>query len=189
MSIRFNHSFALFLMGGAVALLPVPSVGGAAVTGNVTTPTSTPGYPTEGYPIALYEGTCDSLAAEPAYKMGNAVTFDAANDNDVKTIGRGEPAPPLVHVSVTVESSLEDLGSQQHAIVVHASAEEYESILACGNILGAVEEGRLAIALQPTEGSSVVGVAILSEETSGALGLGENEVQATVYVFDTGSAP
>lgn len=186
MSMRIHPSFALSLVAGAFALLPGPFMAGAAVASNATTPTSTPGYPSEGYPIALYEGTCDNLAAAPAYKMGNAVIFDAADGGDVKTIGKGEPHPLLVQASVIMESSLEDLGSQQHAIAVHTNAED-ENVIACGNILGAVQEGRLAVAIQPREGSSVVGVAVLSEETSGALGLGENEVQVTVYVFDTDS--
>ncbi len=178
---RSKTTFTRSLTIGAFALVPGLLMSGAAVA-QEGTPVATPGGPSEGYPVAVHQGTCDDLTAEPAFELGNAVTFgvdEGEGGEDVQTIGTGEALPLLLQASGTIDGSLEDLGSQGHAVVVHASPDDYETIVACGNVAGVNEEGRLAIALGPVDGSSVVGVAILE---------GEDQVNATVYVFDTENA-
>jgi hypothetical protein len=178
---RSHTSFARSLAIGAFTLVPGLLMSGAAVA-QEGTPIATPGGPSEGYPVAIHQGTCADLTAEAAFEIGDAVTFGLEGEGaegEVQTVGSGEALPLLLQASGTVDSTLEDLGSQGHAVAVHASQDEYETIVACGDIAGIINGGRLAIALAPVDGSSVVGVAILE---------GEDQLEATVYVFDTQNA-
>jgi hypothetical protein len=78
-----------------------------------------------------------------------------------------------------VEESLDTLGNDGHAIVVHASPED-DTVVACGQIAGVVNEGELALSIAPMGDSTVVGVAILTDE--------DGSTQAKVYLFDTAVA-
>lgn len=178
---RTTTSFRRSLAIGAFALVPGLLMSGSAVA-QEETPIATPGGPPQGYPVAIHEGTCDDLTAEAAFEIGDAITFGVGDDGEgreVETIGTGEALPLLLQASGTVDASLQDLGNQGHAVAVHASQDDYDTIVACGDIAGVNKEGKLAIALSPVDGSSVVGVAILE---------GEDQVEATVYVFDIENA-
>lgn len=156
----------------------------ALATGGVlaqdATPQSTPGGPSEGYPVMIHQGTCEELSSEPAFEIGNAVTFGTTGGNEPETIGgEGGVTTVLLGVSSTVDNSLDSLGTDGHAIVVHTSPDD-PTVVACGQIAGAVNEGELAMAISPVEGNTVVGVAILMEE--------DGSTNAKVYLFDTAVA-
>lgn len=151
-----------------------------------STPAATPGGPPEGYPVAIHQGTCDDPTSEPAFEIGNAVTPGVTEEgNDVTTVGESDQVLVLTEASSTIEVTLGDLGEENHVVAVHQSPDDYDTIIACGQISGVVDEGKLVVALAPVGGSPVVGVAIFNEDTSGVLGLGEDQVQVTAYVFDT----
>lgn len=145
---------------------------------------ATPAGPSEGYPIAIHQGTCEDLTAQPNHELGDAVTH-GSNNEDAETVGTTEAIPVVMGTSSTVSATIGDLADEGNAIAVHASAEDYDTILACGNVAGINDDGTLVIALNSSEDSTVVGVAILDEDSGGFLGLGDDEVQATVYLFDT----
>jgi hypothetical protein len=148
---------------------------GSAVAQDAT-PASTPGGPPSGYPVAVHQGSCAEPTAQPAFDLGNATTPGTDQGGEVETVGQQSGSILLVSSS-TIDLALDDLGSQPHVIAVHASPDEYETLVACGQIAGVKDDGRIAFALEPVGSSTTVGVAILEED--------DDQVQSTVYVFDT----
>src|SRR5699024_8462575 len=98
------------------------------------------------------------------------------DDADVDTIGTGPAVPVVLSVSNTLDTSLDDLANDGYAIAVHKSADEYAEIVACGNVAGVKDDGKLVVALNSLDDNSIVGIAILNEDNSGVLGLGDDEV-------------
>lgn len=140
-------------------------------------PAATPGGPSEGFPVAIHTGSCGDLSPDPAYEIGDAITFGTTNENEPETIGaEGGVTTVLLGVSADVDNDLASLGSDGHAVVVHAGPDDPTPI-ACGNIAGAVVDGQLAIAIAPVEGSTVVGVALLEDN--------DGQTNVKVYLFDT----
>lgn len=180
---RAEMSLIKSIMFGVAALIPGLIMGGSVLAQDGT-PAATPSGPTSGYPIAIHEGSCDDLTAQPNYEVENAVGI-AADDDDVNTLGQTPAAPMVLNASGTIDSSLAGLADEGNAVAVHASKDDYGTIIACGNVVGAEQDGKLVVALNPVDDGTVVGVAILNKDTSGVLGLGDDQVQATVYIFDT----
>lgn len=144
------------------------------------TAVATPGGPPQGFPVAIHQGSCGDLTPDPAYEVGDAVTFGTTNENEPDTIGaEGGVTTVLLGVSADVDSDLNSLGSDGHAVVVHAGQDDPTPI-ACGNIAGAVVDGQLAIAISPVEGSTVVGVALLEDN--------DGQTNVKVYLFDTSAS-
>jgi len=152
---------------------------GLLMTGTVAaqdaTPEATPGGPVGGFPVAVHQGTCQDPTAQPAFDIGNATAPGTDQPEELETIGE-QSGPILVVSQGTIDSSLDDLG-QGNVIAVHASPDDFETIVACGGIAGAKADGRVAIPLAPAGESTTVGVAILEEDG--------DQTQATVYIFDT----
>lgn len=172
------------LLAGMSMLLSTMLLTGTAVAQEAT-PEATPGGPPEGFPVAIYQGTCDEPAADPAHEIGNAITPGVTEEgSEVETIGVSEEVVVLTKASATVEATLQDLGEEGHVVAVHDTAED-RNIIACGQIAGVLDDGQLVVALSPVDDSTVVGVAIFDDESSGFFDLEEGQVQATVYVFDT----
>lgn len=164
---------------GTTALASAALLRGNAFAQDATPP-ATPGGPPEGFPVAIYSGSCGDLSDQPAYELGNAVTFGVPGGGDPQTIGGDEGVRTVVSaVSGTVDSDLQTLGDEGHAIVIHSSQEDL-TVIACGNVAGAISNGTLVVALAPVEPSTVVGIAVLEE--------GDGEVEVTAYVFDTSVA-
>lgn len=161
------------------AIASAMALGGAAFAQDAT-PLATPGGPSEGYPVAIHAGTCGDLSTDPAYEIGDAITFGVGEDGDPQTVGaEGGVSTILLGVSNSVDNDLATLGSDGHAIAVHAGPDD-PTVIACGPIAGVVNEGELALAITPVDDGTVVGVAILEE--------GDGETTARVYLFDTAVA-
>jgi hypothetical protein len=168
------HTSRSTFLGLFTLLLGMFMTGSAAAQD--ATPAATPGGPPEGYPVAIHQGSCAEPTAQPAFDLGNATAPGTDQGGEVETIGQ-QAGPILLVSSSTVEIALDDLGAQPHVIAVHASPDDYETIVACGQIGGIKADGRIAFALEPVGSSTTVGVAILEED--------DDQVQSTVYVFDT----
>lgn len=162
---------------GASALASATILGGGALAQGAATPASMSEAPSEGYPVMIHQGSCSDLSADPAYEIGPAVTFGTTESNEPETIGAESGVTTvLLGVSADVDSGLETLGGDGHAIVVHASADD-PTVVACGNIAGAVNDGQIALAIAPAGGSDVVGVAILEEN--------DGQTNTKVYLFNS----
>ncbi|HLU35144.1 MAG TPA: hypothetical protein VKZ61_05180 [Thermomicrobiales bacterium] len=163
------------LTAGASALASAALLTTGAMAQEAT-PVSTPGGPSEGYMVSVYQGTCAELSGDPVAEIGEAITFGVSQDgeSEPETIGaEGGVSATLLGVSNTVDVGLTDMGNEGHVVAV----EDGETLVSCGQVAGAVTDGELAIALSPVEGSTVVGVAILNDN--------DGQTEAQVYVFDT----
>lgn len=158
----------------------------SAVAAQSATPQVTPAGPSGGYPIAVHEGTCQSPTAEPAWDVGNAITIGSDQDSPDMV---GQPVgAPVLQVTKAIDVKLDDLGNQPYVLAVHASADDYDTIVACGQIAGVNQDGKLVIALAPVGGGTVNGIATLDSDTSGVLGIGKDQTNVTVYLYDSSMA-
>ncbi len=176
-SLRIGALISAPLLAASVML------GGAATAQDATPAT---GDATGGnYPVAIHQGTCEAPTAQPAYQLDNTAPV-GADESDAEILGQPTGAPVLT-TSSTIDATLADVANGGNVVAVHSSPEEFGTIIACGQIAGPNIDGQLVIALQPVGESTVSGVATLSSDTSGVLGLGDDQIQVTVYVADIGS--
>jgi hypothetical protein len=160
--------------------------GGAATAAPAGQATPAAGPSTGGnYPVGIHQGTCEAPTQQPAYQIDNTAPF-GADQPDAEVLGQPTGVPVLTS-SGTVDATLADVANGGNVVAIHASPEQYDTIVACGQIAGPNIDGELTIALQPVGGSTVTGVATLSEDNSGVLGLGDDQIQVTVYVIETGA--
>ena len=165
------------------AALGIVSGGSAALTSQAT---PAAGGSTGGnHSVAIHQGTCEMPTAQPAYEISNTAPVGADN-SDATVLGQPTGVPVLT-ASATVDATLDDVANGGNVVAVHASPEDYNTIVACGQIAGPGIDGELTIALQPVGGSTVTGIATLSSDKSGVLGLGSDQIKVTVYVIETGA--
>jgi hypothetical protein len=134
------------------------------------------------YPVAIHQGTCEQPTAQPAYQLDNTAPF-GADQPDAEVLGQ-PTGVPVLRTSSSIDATLSDVANGGNVIAVHASPEQFGTVIACGQIAGPNIDGELTIALQPVGDSTVTGVATLSEDNSGVLGLGDDQIQVTVSVIE-----
>jgi len=161
----------------ALFVLALTLGGVTAVAAQDATPTG----PSEGYPVAIHEGTCDDPTAEPAWQVDPAVTVGVDQD-DPEIIGTSVTSNVSTSSSA-IDVSLDDLGGSDHIVAIHASSEEFGTLVACGQVAGVKDDEKLVVALTPVGDSGVYGIAILDEDEAGFFDLGEDQTQLTVYVI------
>lgn len=81
-------------------------------------------------------------------------------------MGVGSAIPVEVGIS-TVELALADILAGEHAFVVHQSADDMGTYIACGDIGGQVMESNLAVGLGPVGESGYSGIAWLVDNGDG----------------------
>jgi len=132
-----------------------------------TTPTPPPAPPAvETHPAAIHKGTCSQPTPEPAYTAGDVRTF--ANEK-LTPIAPADfqgtlKAPPVLSTTDTqLKVKLSDLltPQQPYVLIVHQSAQQFTTYLACGEIGGPVQNNQLVIALRPVSNSGYAGLAFL----------------------------
>lgn len=158
----------------------------AAATAQDGTPGTTDA-PAAGYPVAVHEGTCADPTAQPAFEIGDAVPRGSDSEDEVETIGI-MPIAEIFGIGSTLDTTLDDMSETVHVIAVHASAEDFGTVIGCGQIAGVEQDGRVVVALAPTSGGTITGIAFVDTDEAGLLGLGDEQVQVTVYLFDTAAA-
>jgi hypothetical protein len=109
--------------------------------------------------------------------LDNAISRGAGDEESEPAIVGPEITTTVSQSSGPIDLALDDLANDEHVVAVHASDEEFGTIVACGQIAGVKEEGKLVIALAPVGENTVVGIAILEED-------GDDQTQLTVYVLD-----
>jgi hypothetical protein len=183
---RFIHAW--LVAPAVVVVLGMALLGGAGVLAQNATPASgvaSPApAPTESYPVAIHQGTCANPTAEPAYKIGDIRGFiDSSNQVIPRSQYLGTlTTPPVLTSGVGISPKLDDLlGSTPYVILVHKSAQDYATYIACGEIGGPVVNDQLALALRPLNDSGYYGLAILSRPGA-ALG-GSNGTTGNIYLF------
>ncbi len=176
MAIRMRLVAAL-----TVFMLTAVSVVGLA--GSVTAQESTVDQ-VGGHLVALHPGTCDSPGAEGGEELGEAHLPGVGENEEGGDVRGSRAAMPVLMADATVEQEFDDiLGDDPYLIAVHESAEEPGTILACGEIGGLVQDGRLVIGLKEIDESGVTGVVVIDEDSTGILGLGDNELSFKIYLL------
>jgi hypothetical protein len=169
--------FAVLLMGGVLY----------ASTLSALAQESTPEVDNQvgGQFVAIHEGTCDNLTEATTHDVGEAflpgTDDEEGDDNELRG---SRDAVAVLTVDETIGTTFGDLLDEgEHALVVHASAGEVGTIVACGAIGGVVDNGRLVIGLLPVDNSGIQGVAVFDEDEEGFLGLGDDEVSIRIYLI------
>lgn len=166
------------------AALSVPVLAAALLLGS-SAAVASQATPVAGgnYPVAIHQGTCAAPTAQPAYQLDSTIPV-GADHPDASVLGQPNGVPVLT-TTATIEATLDDIANGGNVVAVHASLEDFDTIIACGQIGGPNVEGTVTIALQPVGESTVAGIATLTEGGTGLLGLGGDQLQVTVYVIET----
>ncbi|MBW3632295.1 MAG: hypothetical protein KY456_04615 [Chloroflexi bacterium] len=93
------------------------------------------------------------------------------------------PRPTVYTAEGEIDSGFEPLLDQQNVIAVHQSSDQYETIVACGNVGGIeYEDGNeIVIGLTSVDGSQVRGYAVFEYDTAV---FGNDVTAVTVHVFE-----
>ncbi|MGI8483268.1 MAG: hypothetical protein ACR2OU_03280 [Thermomicrobiales bacterium] len=191
LSLRRSHPLAP-LLAAAFTVLALTGNGvrlTAAQTSNATpTPAPLTGtIKTADYPIAIHEGTCESPIAQPAYPLTDATPWGkGAEETTVAGVNPG-PAVPVSESAITAK--LDDLTATPHVLAVHASAGDYGTLVACGQIAGIEYDNRLVIRLAPVNGGTISGIAVIEKGDGLHVKLGDrtfdlkqDQIRVTVYL-------
>lgn len=136
-------------------------------------------------PVAIAQGQCGEggdLAASvfELGALGPSVDEDPSLPEADEVRGL-QLSPPVMTLEEPLEITFDDLFADPHAVVV-GSAEEDQGYVACGQLGGVVDDGRLAIGLRPLSDERYYGVAVV-EDADRAAEIGETELLLTVYLF------
>lgn len=157
----------------------------AAVSAQDATPEASPApTPSEGYPVAIHQGSCDEPVASPAWQLDNAISVGSGDEESEPEVVGPEITTTVSQTSGAIDFVLDDLAAENHVVAVHASDEEFGTIVACGQVAGIKDDGKVVVALTPVGESTVAGIAIFDEDNAGMFDLGEDQTQVTVYVYD-----
>ena len=124
------------------------------------------------YPAHIHSGTCDELGGVE-FPLSDA----AAPEGDQ------EGTAPSVAVSASttvVETTLDDLLTEPHAVNVHMSADDMGTYVACGDIGGVVVDDELVIGLTELNDSGLSGIGILTDSDEG--------LEVSFYLTQSGDA-
>ncbi len=105
--------------------------------------------------------------------------------SDVGVVGNdAQGAASHTHVDIglsTVDLALADILAADHSIMVHQSADDLGTILACGSIGGHDVDGRFLVGISPWEDSGYAGIAWLTDN-------GDGTTDIEVTLLQTGDA-
>lgn len=142
---------------------------------------ATPEGESVAHPAHIHSGTCDELG-DVVFPLNDLTATDLTASPE--TVGE-LPATPAIseeemldvvaESATTVEASLSDIISGEHAINVHESAENIQNYIACGDITGQ-EMGGLQIDLDELNDSGYRGIANLTDN-------GDNTTTVTVVLM------
>ncbi len=152
------------LVLSASLALAVAALGGGASAAEMET----------AHPAHIHAGTCPA-PGDVVAPLGDVTPSMAG-----PAMGQASAVP--VGVSVTsVPLALADIVAAEHAIVVHASADDMGTYLVCGDIGGEpMAEGVLPIGLAAVGDSGDAGVAVLADA-------GDGTTTVTIYLTHAGA--
>jgi hypothetical protein len=95
--------------------------------------------------------------------------------------------PPTVwRAEGEIDADFDELFGEQQVIAVHQSAEQYETIIACGDVAAVdwEDQDEVTIGLRQVDDSGYYGYAVLERDTGNVPVFGENTTGVTVYLFE-----
>ena len=132
----------------------------------------------ESHPAAIHFGTCSQPTAQPTNNAGDVKPVAGDGSIQPEQFAGTLTAPPvLTTTATTIAAKLDDLAAKDapRVILVHRSAQDYATYIACGEIGGPVQDDRLVVALRPLSDSGYAGIAVLERD-------GDNTT-STIYLF------
>ncbi len=143
----------------------------------------TPSAMEEAHPAHIHSGTCETLGdvvfplTDVSYgdMMGTPMAGmdatpmaeDSEDSDDSKDSKEGYGEGESATSTTTVQASLDDILAAEHAINVHESAEKIDVYIACGDITGTADGGKLEIDLEELNDSGYEGKATLMDNGDG----------------------
>ncbi len=94
--------------------------------------------------------------------------------------------PTVYRADEEIDATFDDLFGEPVVIAVHASADDYGTILACGELTAAnwEDEEDVVIPIAPVGGSGIYGYAVFERDTGNVPIFGENTTGVTTYLFE-----
>ncbi|CAN5736316.1 hypothetical protein BH23CHL5_BH23CHL5_19030 [soil metagenome] len=177
LSRMFGVLSAVILMGAVVVS---GSIGTLAQDGEVQVENQM-----GGQFVSIHEGSCDSPVAASSWDVGEAYLPGTGPEDDEAGEVRGSTdAVAVLILDETVGTNFgEVLDEGQYILAVHRDSENFGDIVACGALGGVVDDGRLVVGLAPVSDSGIQGVAVIDEDSSGFLGLGDDQLSVRVYLL------
>lgn len=128
------------------------------------------------HPAHIHAGACPEVG-DVVFPLENVVPADSdegmmdsatpdAMSSPVADTGMSDTETALGSTTI-VEASLEDILAAEHAINVHMSPEEMSVYVACGDITGTADAGKLMIDLEELNDSGLSGQATLMDNGDG----------------------
>ncbi|MDQ4044642.1 MAG: hypothetical protein M3173_04235 [Chloroflexota bacterium] len=145
----------------SLALGMIASV--ASVSGQEATPEAD--LP-RAHPAHIHSGTCEELG-DVVYPLEDVTgeALEGTPEASPVPADQAGASDVLARSQSTVETTLDDLLAEEHAINVHESAENIDTYIACGNVEGEPDEdGSLIVQLHELNESGVQGQAVLTED-------------------------
>ncbi|HEV2127685.1 MAG TPA: hypothetical protein VGR22_03590 [Thermomicrobiales bacterium] len=161
-------------VAGAFALVAAMLLSGGLATAQDGTPPPEFTEDDVPRPAHIHSGTCEELG-DVVYPLGDLTGVTIQGSPVASPIVENPESPDIVQGEVVIESitevetTFDELFGAEHAINVHDSAENIGLYIACGNIEGEPEDGRLEIDIHPLNNSGFEGIAVLEETEEGVI--------------------
>ena len=128
------------------------------------------------HPAAIHQGTCAQPVDEPAYDFGDVGPPTKDGQPLAPEDIRGQITGPALMTATNpkMEFKMDDLldSGQPYVVLIHESAQNFTTILACGEIGGPVLGNQLTVGLRPLNNSGMAGIAELvpdGDNTAGTI--------------------
>jgi hypothetical protein len=112
---------------------------------------------------------------------------DGVLDDDEVIVAAAVDTPRIFKAEAEIDATFDDLFASPEVVAVHKNANEYDTIIACGELMQAEDaddEDQVVIALRPINGSGYYGYAVFERDTGNVPIFGENTTGVTVYLFE-----
>ncbi len=128
----------------------------------------------------------EDLDGDGLFDRGIDVDADGVIDEPGRLVPVSGPDAQIFKAEDEVDSSFDDLFGSPKTLVVHKSAAEDASSIACGELTRAADgddEDVVVVGLRPVDKSDYFGYAVFERGTSNLPVFGENSTDVAVYVF------
>lgn len=163
-------------------------IAGSIMTASIATAqeAATPeGEDSSSHPAHIHSGTCEELG-DVVHPLEDATgeRIDGTPEASPVPDDEGLPGNVIAHSRSTVEASLDDLLSEDHAVNVHQSQDAMDVFIACATIEGEATDGELILQLDELNDSGISGQVILSQTDDSTLEVTITLVDASADDFE-----
>lgn len=126
----------------------------------------------EGHPVDIHPGTCADWTTEPVYDLGDlqetnvaAEGAQAPGDMSGEIPERAQDLGPVYKADAENEFDADELlTGGPFVVAVHESSNDYETLVACGEVLPIFFEDQVLVILKPVGESAQTGMVTIDQE-------------------------